>query len=91
MSETDKPREDHTVEHDGPAGSRGSLRWIASIFGKEGSIRREDVLLKVTPCSLSDGSAASRCPQMNPLVALPNHAKQSMLPAAKSAPARIRV
>ena len=43
MSETDAPfeREDHaveenrTVEYDGPAGGWGSLRGIASIFGKE--------------------------------------------------------
>ena len=43
MSETDAPfeREDHnveenrSVEYDGPAGGWGSLRGIASIFGKE--------------------------------------------------------
>ena len=43
MSETDAPferedhtvEENHTVEYDGPAGGWGSLRGIASIFGKE--------------------------------------------------------
>ena len=37
MSDTDVPveREDHTVEYDGPAGGWGSLRGIATIFGKE--------------------------------------------------------
>jgi anaerobic selenocysteine-containing dehydrogenase len=46
--------------------------------------------LKVTPFKLPDGCVASYYPEMNPLVALSNHDKQSKTPATKSVPVRIR-
>ena len=39
---------------------------------------------------LPDGCVASYYPEMNPLMALSNHDKQSKTPAAKSVPVRIR-
>jgi molybdopterin-dependent oxidoreductase alpha subunit len=53
-------------------------------------IHREVRPLKVTPFRLPDGCIASYYPEMNPLMALSNHAKQPKTPAAKSVAVRIR-
>ena len=53
-------------------------------------IHREVGPLKVTPFKLPDGCVGSYYPEMNPLMALSHHDKQSKTPAAKSVPVKIR-
>ena len=62
-------------------------RWSAT---PEDGVHREVGPLKVTPFRLPDGCVASYYPEINPLVALANHDKQSKTPATKSVPVRIR-
>ncbi len=65
-------------------------QMVSLVSDAEDGIHREVGPLKVTPFKLPDGCVASYYPEMNPLVALANHDKQSKTPATKSVPVRIR-
>jgi molybdopterin-dependent oxidoreductase alpha subunit len=63
---------------------------VSLVSDADDGIHREVGQLKVTPFDLPDGCIASYYPEMNPLVALFNHDRQSKTPATKSVPVRIR-
>ena len=65
-------------------------QMVSLISDAGDGIHREVGPLKVTSFKLPDGCVASYYPEMNPLVALANHDKQSKTPATKSVPVRIR-
>jgi anaerobic selenocysteine-containing dehydrogenase len=65
-------------------------QMVFLVSDAEDGVHREVGPLKVTPFELPDGCVASYYPEMNPLVALSNHDKQSKTPATKSVPVRIR-
>jgi len=52
-------------------------------------VHRQAGPLKVTPFKLPDGCIGAYYPEMNPLVALSHHDRESKTPASKSAPVRI--
>ena len=65
-------------------------QMVSLVSDADDGVHREVGPLKVTPFRLPDGCVASYYPEMNPLVALSNHDKQSKTPATKSVPVRIR-
>ena len=65
-------------------------QMVSLVSDAEDGIHREVGPLKVTPFKLPDGCVASYYPEMNPLMALSNHDKQSKTPATKSVPVKIR-
>jgi len=66
----------------------GQMVWLESDAGD--GIHREVGPLKVTPFRLPDGCLGGYYPEMNPLIALTHHDRQSKTPANKSVPVRIR-
>jgi hypothetical protein len=52
-------------------------------------VHRQAGPLKVTPFKLPDGCIAAYYPEMNPLVPLSHHDRESKTPAAKTVPVRI--
>jgi anaerobic selenocysteine-containing dehydrogenase len=71
------------------AGLKGG-QMVSLVSDAEDGIHREVGPLKIIPFKMPDGCVASYYPEMNPLVALSNHDKQSKTPATKSVPVRIR-
>ncbi|HEY3777249.1 MAG TPA: FdhF/YdeP family oxidoreductase [Rhizomicrobium sp.] len=63
---------------------------VSLISDAEDDVHREVGGLSVTPFSLPDGCVGAYYPEMNPLVPLWYHDKQSKTPAAKGVPVRIR-
>jgi len=66
----------------------GQMVWLESDAAD--GLQREVGPLKVTPFKLPDGCLGGYYPEMNPLIALTHHDKQSKTPANKSVPVRIR-
>ncbi|SFK35899.1 FdhF/YdeP family oxidoreductase [Methylophaga sulfidovorans] len=64
---------------------------IVSLFSQveDGNVRQIDGL-KVTPYDLPDGTVAGYYPELNPLVPLSYHEKNSLTPAYKGVPVEIR-
>jgi molybdopterin-dependent oxidoreductase alpha subunit len=65
-------------------------QMVSLIGDAEDGVHREAGPLKVTPFKLPDGCLGAYYPEMNSLVPLSLHDKQSRTPAYKSVPVRIR-
>jgi molybdopterin-dependent oxidoreductase alpha subunit len=63
---------------------------VSLVSDAEDDVHREVGGLVVTPFSLPDGCVGAYYPEMNPLVPLWYHDRQSKTPAAKGVPVRIR-
>ncbi|WP_420134799.1 FdhF/YdeP family oxidoreductase [Rhodopseudomonas sp.] len=66
----------------------GQMVWLESDAAD--GLHREVGPLKVTPFRLPDGCLAGYYPELNPLIPLTHHDKESKTPANKSVPVRIR-
>ena len=65
-------------------------QMVSLVTDVDDGIHREVGPLKVTPFKLPDGCIGSYYPEMNPLVPLAHHDKQSKTPAGKAVPVRIK-
>ena len=65
-------------------------QMVSLVGDAEDGVHREAGPLKVTPFKLPDGCIASYYPEMNPLIPLAHHDKESKTPAAKAVPVRIK-
>ncbi|RJF75805.1 FdhF/YdeP family oxidoreductase [Rhodopseudomonas palustris] len=68
--------------------SDGQMVWLETDAAD--GVHREVGPLKVTPFRLPDGCLAGYYPELNPLIPLSHHDKESKTPANKSVPVRIR-
>ena len=66
-------------------------QMVSLVSDAEDGVDREVGPLKVIPFKLPDGCIGSYYPEMNPLIALSHHDKESKTPAAKAVPVRIKV
>ncbi|MCP9627671.1 FdhF/YdeP family oxidoreductase [Rhodopseudomonas palustris] len=66
----------------------GQMVWLETDAAD--GLHREVGPLKVTPFRLPDGCLAGYYPELNPLIPLTHHDKESKTPANKSVPVRIR-
>jgi molybdopterin-dependent oxidoreductase alpha subunit len=67
--------------------SEGQMVSLTTDFGD--GVHRQAGPLKVTPFKLPDGCIAAYYPEMNPLLPLSHHDRESKTPAAKAIPVRI--
>lgn len=67
--------------------SEGQMVSLATDF--DDGVDRQAGPLKVTPFKLPDGCVAAYYPEMNPLLPLSHHDRESKTPAAKAIPVRI--
>ena len=65
-------------------------QMVSLVGDAEDGVHREVGPLKVTPFKLPDGCIGSYYPEMNPLIALAHHDKESKTPASKAMPVRIK-
>jgi anaerobic selenocysteine-containing dehydrogenase len=65
-------------------------QMVSLVGDAEDGVHREAGPLKVTPFKLPDGCIGAYYPEMNSLVPLSHHDKESKTPAYKSVPVRIR-
>ena len=66
-------------------------QMVSLVSDAADGIHRAAGPIKVTPFDLPDGCIAGYYPEMNPLIALSHHDKESKTPAAKGVPVRIEV
>ena len=67
--------------------SEGQMVSLATDF--DDGVHRQAGPLKVTRFKLPDGCVAAYYPEMNPLLPLSHHDRESKTPAAKAIPVRI--
>ena len=65
-------------------------QMVSLVGDTDDGVQREAGPLKVTPFDLPDGCIGSYYPEMNPLIALSHHDRESKTPASKAVPVRIR-